>query len=387
MRRFSLSRKSMTSLATACALFATATAYSQQTVPSFPNLGDKFITLPPEANFPEGLGADPSTGDLFVGTFDVQPDGSGSNYLLRYNRAGQLTAQLSLGVVPVTGVTFNPRDKKVYFAQPASLLGLPSFINRVPATFDASTTLETVGLIPNIGAPANRTEFAIDRSQITITFPDSIPAPNGLAFRASDGALFITDSLQGSIFKIENPVTAANICPTTSNCVQTVKQDPLLATAAFPQLGVNGAVFSVDESTLFLTNTGDDRLLSLKLADGSLSVLTESLEGADGIQLGPNGTLIVSRALADEFAVISPTTGRILAEFGEFRGIRPDGTVKGFLFPGSFVIVNNVLFANNLALPLAGSPAEPELDVRAYTISRLPLAPWYPATAGGVTRY
>jgi DNA-binding beta-propeller fold protein YncE len=378
MRRSSSLQKLLAPVLAVYAVCASAAAWSQQSVITLPTAGDRYIALPAEANFPEGLAADPSTGDLFVGTFDVQPDGSGSNFLLRYNRAGQLIAQLSLGVIPATGLAFNPRDRKVYFAQPGGLLGLSSFIQRIPASFNANTALEPVAMIPNIGAPAVRTERTLDGQPITISFSDSTAAPNGLAFRASDGALFLTDSLQAAVFRINNPAAAANICPINSACVQLVKQDSLLASAAFPQLGANGLVVSADESTLYVTNTGDDRLLSLRLSDGTLAVLTESLEGADGIQLGPDNTLIVSRALADEFAVIDPATGRILAELGEFRGIRPDGSVRGFLFPGSFVIVNNVLFANNLALPLSISPAEPELDVRVYTLSRLALPTVFP---------
>lgn len=340
-----------------------------------PLAGSRFVTLPQEANFPEGIAVDPGTGNLFVGTFDVQPDGSGSNYLLRYSATGQLLAQLPLGVIPATGLAFNPRDRKIYFAQPGGLLGLSSFIQRVPAAFDTSTPLEPVAQIPDVGAPAPRAETTLDGQQINILFPDSIPAPNGLTFRASDGALLLTDSLQAAVFAINDPTSTANICPVTSGCVKLIKQDPLLASAAFPQLGANGLVLSADESTLYLTNTGDDRLLALRMSDTQLTVMTDSLEGADGIQLGPDNTLIVSCSLADEFAVVDPATGRIVAELGEFRGISSDGSVRGLLFPGSFVVLNNVLFANNLALPLSGRPSEPELNVRVYTISRLLLPP------------
>jgi DNA-binding beta-propeller fold protein YncE len=334
---------------------------------------EQFATLPAEANFPEGIAADPQTGDIFVGTFDVQPDGSGTNFLLRFDRTGRVTAQLSTGLVPMTGLMFNPRDRKVYFAVPAGLLGLPTKISRIPANFTSTTRIEDVAMVPNLPAPAGRTERTLDGQTISVSFPNSIPAPNGLAFRQSDGALFFTDSLQAAVLRINNPTVAANTCPTTTACVQLVKQDPLLGSAAFPQLGVNGVVVSADESKLFLTNTGDDRLLSLKLSDGSLSVITDSLEGADGIVLGVGNTLVVSRALGDELAVIDATTGRILAEVGEFRGIRRDGTVRGLLFPGSIVRIGNTVFANNLALPLTGSTSEPELDVKTYTIARVRL--------------
>ncbi len=361
------------SLATVCTLGGASLAEAQQYVVTNPFAAEQFATLPTEANFPEGIAADPQTGDIFVGTFDVQPDGSGTNFILRFDRTGRVTAQIPTGLVPFTGLMFNPRDRKVYFASPAGLLGLPTKIQRVAANFTATTRIEDVAMVPNIPAPANRTEVTLDQQTISVSFPNSIPAPNGLAFRPSDGALFITDSLQAAVFKINNPTVAANICPTTTACMQTVKQDPLLASAAFPQLGVNGVVVSADESKLFLTNTGDDRLLSLTLSNNSLAVVTDSLEGADGIVLGAGNTLVVSRALGNELAVLDATTGRILAEVGEFKGIRSDGSVRGLLFPGSIVRVGNTVFANNLALPLSGLPSEPAGDVRVYTIAKVRL--------------
>ena len=361
------------SLAAACTLTGASVAQAQDFVVNNPLGVERFATLPAAANLPEGIAADPQTGDIFVGTFDVQPDGSGSNFLLRFDRNGRLQAQLSTGLIPMTGLLFNPRDRKVYFASPAGLLGLPIKIQRIPANFTATTRIEDVALVPDLPAPAGRVEGTIDGQQIAITFPNSIGAPNGLALRASDGALFFTDSLQAAVMKIADPTRAANICPTSTACVQLVKQDPLLATAAFPQLGVNGVVVSADESKLFLTNTGDDRLLSLSLTDNSLAVIAESLDGADGIVLGLGNTLVVSRALSDELAVLDATTGRILAEVGEFGGINRDGSVRGFLFPGSIVRIGNSIFANNLALPLSRSPAEPELDVKVYTIARVRL--------------
>lgn len=363
------------SAAAVCSVAGASLANAQSNVITDPLAAARFATLPTEANFPEGIAANPVTGDIFVGTFDVQPDGSGTNFLLRFDRYGRVTARVSTGLVPMTGLMFNPRDRKVYFAVPAGLLGLPTKISRIPANFTSATPIEDVAMVPDLPAPAGRTEGTLDGQTISVSFPNSIAAPNGLAFRPSDGALFFTDSLQAAVFSINNPTVAGNICPTTTTCVQTVKQDPLLATAAFPQLGVNGVVVSADESKLFLTNTGDDRLLSLQLSTGALSVVTESLEGADGIVLGLGNTLIVSRALGDELTVIDATTGRILAELGEFRGINADGSVRGLLFPGSIVRIGSVVFANNLALPLSGSPSEPELDVRVYTIARVQLPP------------
>jgi hypothetical protein len=383
MNRLTLSRKlslAIGMLAGVCAAVLdaraqdTASAPSESKVIQNPFAAERFATLPPEADFPEGLTADPATGDLFVGTFDVKPDGSGSNFILRFDRRGKLRAQLTLGLIPVTGLAFNPVDKKVYFARPAALFGQPSLVQRIPAAFTATTPLETVVVLPDLPAPPPRTERTLDGQAITATFPDSVAAPNGLAFGSVDGVqtLLITDSLQGALFALLQPAQQ-NQCGMLAACADLVSmQDTLLATAAFPQLGVNG-VLPLAGNRAMLTNTGDDRLLSIDLATGTVTPIAESLEGADGIVAGPQDTLIVSMALGDEIAILDGTTGRILAELGEFRGIRSDGSPRGLLFPGSIVRVGDSLFANNLALPLTGSPAEPELDVTTYTIARIRL--------------
>jgi len=365
-------QRTLAGMLLAAALGIAPGASAQDVVVIRPFAGDRFATLPTEANFPEGITADPTSGDLFVGTFDAPPDGTGTNFLLRFDRKGRLEAQLPLGPIPLTGLAFNPRDGKVYWARPGALAGADSSIQRVAANFDASTPVEDVAIVPNIGAPADRVEQSVDGQPIAIVFPDSVAFPNGLVFRSSDGTLFVTDSLQAAVFQLADPSLADNTCPTSSDCVQLTLQSPLLASATFPQLGVNGIEIAADGQTLLVTNTGDDRLLSLA-EDGTLAVVTESLEGADGVVRGLDGTLIVSRALGDELAIIDPASGRILAEIGEFRGIRRDGSVRGLLFPGSIVRVGNQLFANNLALPLTGSPSEPEVDVTTYTIARIRL--------------
>jgi len=340
-----------------------------------PFAAQRFATLPPEANFPEGIAADPSTGSIFVDTLDLAADGTASNFLLRFDRRGRLTAQLDFGAAPLTGLAFNPRDGKVYIARPGTLIGEDAKIQRVPGSFDATTPIEDVAILPNIPAPAPRIGAGLDGAPITTTFGDSFALPNGLVFRDSDGALFVTDSLQAAVFQVADPSRAMNLCPASSTCVATAIQDTLLASPGFPALGANGAAFSRDESRLFITNTGDDRLLALDMASGMLTIFVEALEGADGIVRGPGNTLLVSVPLADEILALDATTGRILAELGEFLGIRRDRSVRGLLFPGSIVRVGNLLYANNLALPQSNTPAEPEADVRTYTVARIVLPP------------
>jgi len=363
-------------------LLLSNSAFAQEVVLQRPLAAERFATLPDDANFPEGIAADPETGNLFVGTFDVQPDGSGTNFLLRFDRRGKVEAKLALGVIPVTGLAFDPLDQKVYFARPAALFGQPSMIQRIARDFDETTPIENVVTIPDVGAPPARTELTLDGQQIVTQFPDSIPAPNGLAFGhiSGDRVLAVTDSLQGALFIFQDPEAASPDCASMGTCPPLIGQLQVteFASAAFPQLGINGVVILDAEDggfpRIFVTNTGDDRLLRVTSdPENPVVVVADSLEGADGIIDGPGNTLIVSRALGDELAVIDPDTGRILAELGEFRGIRRDGSPRGLLFPGSIVRLDNTIFANNLALPLSGNASEPEADVRTFTISRIRL--------------
>jgi DNA-binding beta-propeller fold protein YncE len=334
-----------------------------------------FATLPADANFPEGIAADPATGSIFVDTLDLAPNGAATNFLLRYDLRGRLLAKLDFGTAPLTGLAFNRRDGKVYIARPGTLIGQDAKIQRVPGNFDATTAIEDVAIMPNIPAPAPRNGLSLDGQPVTTTFADSFALPNGLVFRDSDGALFVTDSLQAAVFSIADPSQATNLCPASSTCVTTAIQDPQLASPGFPALGVNGAAFAKDEARLFLTNTGDDRLLALDMTTGALTAFVEAIDGADGIVTGPGNTLLVSAPLSDEILAIDATTGRTVAELGEFLGIRRDGSVRGLLFPGSIVRVGNALYANNLALPQTNTPAEPEADVRTYTVARILLPP------------
>jgi len=321
-----------------------------------------FATLPDEARFPEGIAANPETGDIFVGTFDFGPN---SNKLLRFRKSGRLAAQRDFGNTPLLGLAFNPLDGKVYIANVGALVGGASKIQRIAANFTRTSAIEDVAIIPSIGAPPDRTVGNPDGSEDTITFGNNAPAPNALVFNAA-GDLFVSDSFQGAIFKIANVHTCPGGCPVT-----TVKHDGLLATAGFPPFGANGLALSSDETTLFIANTGDDRILRMEIASGDIAVFAESINGADGIAFGKDGRLWVAANQADEVVALNDV-GRVVAKLGDFLGIRRDGSVRGLLFPASLAIVDNEIFVTNLALPLNGvNGDEPEEDVTTYTVSRI----------------
>ncbi|HYT97294.1 MAG TPA: SMP-30/gluconolactonase/LRE family protein [Casimicrobiaceae bacterium] len=182
-----------------------------------------------------------------------------------------------------------------------------------------------------------------------------------------NGSLYVSDSFQGAIFRIDNVATCSKPCAVTP-----LAHDPLLATAGFPPFGANGIAINADETALFIANTGDNRILKLDLATKAISVFTESVHGADGVTFDDSGRLWVAANQADQIVALNEN-GRVIAKLGEFQGVSRDGTPSGLLFPASLVIVGDWLYVTNLALPLTGSPAEWETDVTRWTVSRMKL--------------
>lgn len=324
------------------------------------NAAKKFATLPDGVRFPEGITANPKTGDVYVGTFDSGPN---TNKLLRFSPNGHLAAQRNFGATPLLGLTFDRANGKVYIANFGA-----SKIQRIAARFNGATAIEDVATIPGIGAPAPRITGNPDGSSDTTIFgSNSFPAPNAIEFDRH-GNLYVSDSFQGAIFRIDNPAACAPACPVT-----TVIHDPLLATTGFPPFGANGLAFNGDGTALFIANTGDDRVLKLDLALNTLTVFAESINGADGIAFDHRGRLWVAANQNDEVVALNGN-GRVIARLGEFQGIGKDGSPDGLLFPASLVIVGDDMFVTNLALPLTAAVGdEPEEDVTRYTVSRIKL--------------
>jgi sugar lactone lactonase YvrE len=317
-----------------------------------------FVTLPDGVRFPEGIAANPSNGDIYVGTFDFGPN---ANKLLRYDRQGHLLAVRDFGGQPLLGLAFDAATGKVYICNFGA-----GKIQRIAAAFNSTTPVEDVASLPHIGAPAPRSEANPDGSADSIVFgSNSVAAPNGMVFDHS-GNLYVSDSFQGAIYKIANPAACTAVCAVT-----TVSHDPLLATAGFPPFGANGLALSGDESALFIANTGDDRVLKLTLASGAVSVFTESINGADGLAVDGRGRLWVAANQNDELVQLN-ANGRVVQRVGGFGGVRKDGTPEGLLFPASMVFVGENMFVTNAALALTPAVGdEPEEDVTRYTISRI----------------
>jgi DNA-binding beta-propeller fold protein YncE len=319
---------------------------------------ERFATLPDGVRFPEGITANPKTEEIYVGTFDFGPN---SNALLRFNKYGQLVAQRDFGGTPLLGLQFSHWDNKVYICNFGA-----SKIQRIAGRFDRMTEIEDVASIPPIGPPPKRTVDNPDETKDKIKFGNSFPAPNALTFDRH-GNLYVSDSFQGAIFRIDHPHKCATPCE-----VAKVKHDGLLATAGFPPFGANGLALTRDGNKLFIANTGDDRILRLDLEteNKDISVWAESINGADGIAVH-RGRLFVAANQADEVLILNEN-GRVIAKLGDFLGIRRDGSARGLLFPASLVIVDDKIFVTNLALPLTTTEGdEPEEDVTKYTVSRI----------------
>jgi hypothetical protein len=334
---------------------------------------DTFAVLPQGVRFPEGITADRWSGDIFVSTFDSPSlaNPNPNNKLLRFSRHGKLEAHRDFGVTPLLGLEFHRASRKVYIANVGNFAGVASKIQRIAANFDANTTIEEVADIPGPSAPAPRTVDNPDTSKDTIYFEAFARVPNAMVLNRDGNVLYVSDSFQGAIFKI----TILPGCAPGCN-VEKISQDPLLATAGFPPFGANGLALSRDEKTLFIANTGDDRVLKLDLtkeplSPDAVSIFAESINGADGLAIDRSGRVWVAANQADEVIALNEK-GKIVAKLGEFRGIRGNGTPNGLLFPASLVIVDDEIFVTNLALPLNGTAGdEPEEDVTRWTISRL----------------
>jgi DNA-binding beta-propeller fold protein YncE len=324
-----------------------------------PHAARRFAVLPDGVRFPEGIAANPKTEEIYVGTFDT--DLNSTNKLLRFKKNGELVAQRDFGGTPLLGLRFNPRDNKVYICNFGA-----SKIQRIAAKFDDMTEIEDVASIPTIGIgpPPDRIVGNPDGTEDTIIFGNGFPAPNALVFDKS-GNLYVSDSFQGAIFRIDNADKCDTSCP-----VATVKHDGLLATAGFPPFGANGLALNRDGNKLYIANSGDDRILLLDLKTKEITVLAESINGADGIALY-DGKVIVA-ANQEDVVFILNENGRVVAKLGAFLGIRGDESPRGLLFPASLVIVDGKIFVTNLALPLTMKLGdEPEEEVTRFTISRI----------------
>ncbi len=336
-----------------------------------PNGAKKFAVMPEGATHPEGITTNPSNGDVIVSTFAGVPPFANVS-LVRFSSEGDFIASATIPNAILLGIAYNPDDGKIYLCNASDLGGNPnSRIQRIDADFTDATSVVDIADVPFIGPPANLIVGNPDGSSDTIEFAVNGRAPNDLTFD-SNGDLYYSDSFQGAVFRIADPATN---CPAGGCGVpDTVAHHGLLATTGFPPFGANGVAIRGD--TLFVANTGDDTVMTIDLTQGfpiDPVVHARSINGADGIIYDSyNDLLWVAANQADQVVAIDPDTGRVVAEIGEFLGVRSDGSARGLLFPASLAeVANGKILVTNLAAALTGPADEPEGDLTKYTVSRI----------------
>ncbi|MGI4840323.1 MAG: SMP-30/gluconolactonase/LRE family protein [Janthinobacterium lividum] len=299
-----------------------------------------FVELPQGIRHPEGLAVNPDNGEVYVGTFDTRmPSSTRHNELLRYSADGKLIAERDFGEAPLTGVEF--KDGKLYVLNFGS-----SKLQRLRADFSSSTPIEDVVAFKALTPPAPPPRYIDnpDGSQDIVTFSSKgMPSPNGMVFDKHNN-LYISDSFQGAVYRIESVGSCAPCSLTT------FARDPLFATAGHVPFGANGLAFNQDESVLYINNAGDGRVLSMPMTGGQVSVLAESVFGADGL-LFHDGYLWVASNQSDAMVALDQR-GRVRARVGEFLGINENGAPKGLLFPSGGAVQGTRMIVANLALPL-----------------------------------
>lgn len=359
------------------ALLAAGHALASETGPVRLSV-EPFVTLPDGVRQPEGLTADPATGEFYVGTFDARlPESTRRNRVLRYSRDGRLLAQKDFGATPLTGLAF--ADGKVYVLNFGA-----SKLQRLPAGFTDADAIEDVASFAALSpaAPSERVVANPDGSQDRITFgSNGFAGINGMVFDR-DGHLFVSDSFQGAVYRIAD-ATRCDPCD-----VQVISRDPLLGTAASLPFGANGLAFNADQSRLYLTNAGDGRLLRLSPSGGAATVVAENVHGADGL-IFHDGLLWVASNQADVIVALDEQ-GRVRVRAGELQGVDGEGRPRSLLFPASAVVNGSWMLATNLSLPLTDAAGDEwEEDVARWNVVRfrLPGADLAATTTSAETRF
>jgi sugar lactone lactonase YvrE len=303
---------------------------------------ETFAVLPEGSTGPEGLTVGPD-GNVYATTFGFNKDGPTvePGHLLVFNPDGTLIREVAVkGATPhLIGLAFNPETADLIVLD----FGAGVALKVDPVSGSASVFMTVSG-----GA-----------------------LMNGVTFDKA-GNVYVSDSAQGIIWK-----TGPRGGPGAAWV-----SDPLLRTTGFPPFGANGIEFNNSGNALFVANTGNNTILKIEVTNGvpgKPRVLANSVTSADGIAVDRNDNIWVASNQGDEIIIID-STGKLLARLGKFQGIDEAGAPRGLLFPASpaFSQDQKNLYVSNLSLDVRLLGLGQTIDsqwvskVRRYTISRLP---------------
>ena len=104
-------------------------------------------------------------------------------------------------------------------------------------------------------------------------------------------------------------------------------------------------------------------------------MLTNSINGADGLFLDEHDNIWLAANQADEIVVVDKT-GKAIAKLGDFDGVR-NGSPLGLLFPASLARRDGWIYITNLSLDLRPITGQQSVDsqwaakVTRHTVSRI----------------
>jgi sugar lactone lactonase YvrE len=266
--------------------------------------------------FPEGIARDPG-GNLYASS----DSGTASANICVIDSKGKVRRTISVppgpvGVIALTGELFTPGQGLYVMDQADDVAGHGRLMRINPGT-GSITTLSSA-----------------------FTFP------NGMA-QDTAGNLFVADSGTDTITKLARDGSSSAVW----------KQDPLFTTTGFPPLGANDLAFDRGQHYLYLSNSGDHRVLRVPVQpDGSAGAVQVFADGAaidaaqhtsgalnapDGIMFDARGNLYVCANIMNEIQVLDPA-GHLIARYSGAGANALD-------FPASLVFAGRTLYLTNLS--------------------------------------
>jgi sugar lactone lactonase YvrE len=302
---------------------------------------------------PEGIAVDPS-GRLYATSIPLAP---GAANICVLNPEGRLIDRISVapgpgGFTNLAGELFVP-DRGLYVADLAD-------------DFFVHSTAHNGRLL-----------HVNPKSHKVTTLATGFTLPNGIA-QDREGNLLVSDSIPGQIFKVTRDGSTKSLW----------SADALLTSHHTFPIGANGIAFDRSQRFLYVSNTGDNRIIRIPVGeDGSAGTAevfsdgatldsaqntTNSLFGPDGIMFDVKGNLYICANAANEVQVLSPNGTRLIARY--------KGTGNNALDQAaSLVFRHRTLYVTSLSLSDGGINSK--VSVLGVPFKGLPIA--FPDDEGG----